>query len=171
MMARLVRALVGFHPRSIAIDIAFLNPRDADLDAKLAGALQEGPAVVAAIGNFDAVGPANATAQPGDLALAPRPSSVLWPIDLIRDAAQVGLANVSTDKSGVPRYIPMIYETPVGVVPSFALAAASQGLRRTGSLRSVSDRDRGTVESDGSRLSHAVALLWAQGKFQAHQRG
>ena len=128
MMARLVRALAGFLPRSIAIDIAFLNPRDADADAELANALKAGPAVVAAIGNFDVVDPSNVTAEPSDLALAPKPSSVLWPIDSIRDAAQVGLANVSTDKSGVPRYIPMIYETPDGVAPSFALAAASQGL-------------------------------------------
>src|ERR1700734_3610648 len=28
MMARLVRALASFHPRSIAIDIAFLNSKD-----------------------------------------------------------------------------------------------------------------------------------------------
>ena len=129
MMARLVRALAGFHPRSIAIDIAFLNPRDADVDAKLAAALKAVPAVVAAIGNFDAVNSSSATGEPSDLALAPKPSSVLWPIDSIRDAAQVGLANVSTDKSGVPRYIPMIYETPDGVVPSFALAAAFQALQ------------------------------------------
>ena len=129
MMARLVQALAGFHPRSIAIDIAFLNPRDADVDAKLAAALKAVPAVVAAIGNFDAVDSSSATAEPGDLALAPKPSSVLWPIDSIRDAAQVGLANVSTDTSGVPRYIPMIYETPDGVVPSFALAAAFQALQ------------------------------------------
>ena len=129
MMARLVRALAGFHPRSIAIDIAFLNPRDADVDAKLAAALKAVPAVVAAIGNFDAVDSSSATGEPSDLALAPKPSSVLWPIDSIRDAAQVGLANVSTDTSGVPRYIPMIYETPDGVVPSFALAAAFQALQ------------------------------------------
>jgi adenylate cyclase len=128
MMARLVRALASFHPRSIAIDIAFLNPGDADADAKLANALKAVPAVVAAIGNFDAVDPSNATPEPSDLALAPKPSSVLWPIDSIRDAAEVGLANVSTDKSGVPRYIPMIYQTPDGVAQSFALAAASQGL-------------------------------------------
>src|SRR6202021_1440687 len=48
MMARLVRALAGFHPRSIAIDIAFLKPLDADADAKLASALKAAPAVVAA---------------------------------------------------------------------------------------------------------------------------
>jgi adenylate cyclase len=129
MIARLVRVLASFHPRSIAIDIAFLNPRDAATDAELASALKAGPAVVAAIGDFDAVAPLNATAESSDLALAPRPSSILWPIDSIRDAAQVGLANVSTDSSGAPRYIPMIYQTPDGVIPSFALAAASQALQ------------------------------------------
>ncbi len=128
MVTRIVQALAGFHPRSIAIDVAFLNSKDAGADAELASALKLGPAVVAAIGVFGAIEPSGASAEAGDLALAPKPSSVLWPIDSVRDAAQVGLANVSTDSSGVPRYIPMIYQTADGVIPSFALAAASQGL-------------------------------------------
>jgi adenylate cyclase len=128
MIARIVRALAGLHPRSIAIDIAFLNPRDEEADAELAGALKAAPAVVAAIGVFDAADRSGGEAEPSDLALAPKPSSVLWPIQAIRDAAQVGLANISTDSSGVPRYIPMIYQTPDGVVPSFALAAVFEGL-------------------------------------------
>ena len=128
MMARIVRALAGFDPRSIAIDIAFLKPKDPDADAELANALKAAPTVVAAIGAFDAADRTGGETEPSDLALAPKPSSVLWPIDSIRDAAQVGLANVSTDSSGVPRYIPMIYQTPDGVLPSFALAAAFQAL-------------------------------------------
>jgi adenylate cyclase len=128
MAARIVRAVAGFHPRSIAVDIAFLNSKGEASDAELAGALKVAPAVVAAIGVFDSAEPSSGEAEPNDLALAPKPSSVLWPIDVIRDAAQVGLANVSTDSSGVPRYIPMIFQTPDGVAPSFALAAASQGL-------------------------------------------
>ena len=67
-------------------------------------------------------------ASPSELALAPEPSDVLWPTDAIREAAQVGLANVSTDASGIPRYIPMIFQIPDGVIPSFALAAASAAL-------------------------------------------
>jgi adenylate cyclase len=129
MISRIVRALAAFHPQSIAIDVAFLNARDAEADAELASALRTAPAVVAAIGVFDPVDPSGGEAEPNDLALAPAASSVLWPIDAIRDTAQVGLANVSTDSSGVPRYIPMIYRTPDGVVPSFALAAASEGLQ------------------------------------------
>jgi adenylate cyclase len=128
MMARLVEALAGFHPRSIAIDIAFIKPRDPGADADLAHALKLAPAVVAAIGDFDALDSREQAAQSSDLALAPAPSSVLWPIDAIRDAAEVGLANVSTDLSGVPRYVPMIYQTADGVIPSFALAVASQAL-------------------------------------------
>ena len=128
MMARIVRALAAFHPRSIAIDIAFLKPRDPDADADLARALKATPAVVAAIGDFEAADSSNRATEGSELAFAPKPSSVLWPIEAIRDAAQVGLANISTDSSGAPRYIPMIYQTPDGVLPSLALAAASQAL-------------------------------------------
>ena len=127
MTARIVRALAGFHPRSIAVDIAFLNSKGEEGDTELAGALKAAPAVVAAIGVFDTADRSEREAEP-DLALAPKPSSVLWPIEAIRDAAQVGLANISTDSGGVPRYVPMIFQTPDGVAPSFALAAASQGL-------------------------------------------
>ena len=128
MTARIVRALAGFHPRSIAVDIAFLNSKGEEGDTELAGALKAAPAVVAAIGVFDEADRSEREAEADDLALAPKPSSVLWPIEAIRDAAQVGLANISTDSSGVPRYVPMIFQTPDGVAPSFALAAASQGL-------------------------------------------
>ena len=127
MTARIVRTLAGFHPRSIAVDIAFLNSKGEEGDTELAGALKAAPAVVAAIGVFDAVDRSEREAEP-DLALAPKPSSVLWPIEAIRAAAQVGLANISTDSGGVPRYVPMIFQTLDGVAPSFALAAASQGL-------------------------------------------
>ena len=126
MTARIVRAVAQFHPRSIAVDIAFLNSKGEAADTELASALKSAPAVVAAIGVFDSAEAPEA--QGGDLALAPKPSSVLWPIDAIRDAAQAGLANISTDSGGVPRYIPMVFQTPDGVAPSFALAAAAQGL-------------------------------------------
>ena len=130
MMARIVRALGGF-PSPVDRD-RYRFPQTDEIrnaDAELARALKAAPTVVAAIGDFDAADPSAGPAESSDLALAPKPSSVLWPIQPIRDAAQVGLANVSTDSSGVPRYIPMIYQAPDGVIPSFALAAASQALQ------------------------------------------
>jgi adenylate cyclase len=127
-LARIVSALADAHPRAVALDIALLDPNVPEADAQLANALKSTTSVVAAIGLFGEGGHAREQPQSGELALAPEPSDVLWPTGSIRDAAQVGLANVSTDASGIPRYIPMIYQIPDGVIPSFALAAASAAL-------------------------------------------
>jgi adenylate cyclase len=156
MTARIVRAVAEFHPRSIAIDIAFLKPRDEGADQELARALKASPSVVAAIGDFDSINTPGRESETGDLALAPKPSSVLWPIDAIRDASQAGLANVSTDSSGVPRYIPMIYQTPDGAAPSFALAAASQALRAEPVLGA--DRIEIAGQSRGMDLGYHMPL-------------
>ena len=40
----------------------------------------------------------------------------------------MGLSNISTDRSGVPRYIPMLFESGGMIVPSFALASAAAAL-------------------------------------------
>jgi adenylate cyclase len=127
-LARIVRALAAAHPRAVALDIALLDPRSTEGDAELADALKSTNSVVAAIGLFGHGQHTGEASESADLALAPQPSEVLWPTDTIRDAAQIGLANVSTDASGIARYIPMIYQIPDGVIPSFALAAASAAL-------------------------------------------
>jgi len=130
-LARIVRAIADFHPRAVALDIAFPDSKGANPDAELADALRSTPSVVASIGIFgedDLSGkqpPSGVSSLSGDLSFVPKPSEVLWPTDAIRDATQTGLANVSTDSSGIPRYVPMIFEIPDGVAPSFALATVS----------------------------------------------
>ena len=124
-MTRIVRAIADRYPRAVVVDIAFPDAKDADADDALAEALKSVRSVVASIGVFAQGELAAARPQRAELALAPAPTRVLWPIDAIRDAAETGLANVSTDASGIPRYIPLIFETPDGVAPSLALAAAA----------------------------------------------
>jgi adenylate cyclase len=124
-LARIARAVADLHPKAVALDIAFPESKGAREDAELADALKTAPSIVASIGIFGEAERSPGQSQSPELALAPKPSKVLWPIDAIRDAAQTGLANVSTDSSGIPRYVPMIFEVPEGVAPSFALAAAS----------------------------------------------
>ncbi len=130
-LARLVRAIVDFRPQAVALDIAFPDSKGEKEDRELADALKLTTSVVASIGIFGEREPSGVgsdsdqSARSGDLALAPKPSKVLWPTDTIREATQTGLANVSTNSSGIPRYIPMIFEIPDGVAPSFALAVVS----------------------------------------------
>jgi adenylate cyclase len=124
-LAQITRAIADVHPRALALDVAFPESKGEREDAELANALKSAPSVVASIGIFGEGESRGGQTQAGELALAPKPSGVLWPTEAIRAAAQTGLANVSTDSSGIPRYVPMIFEVPEGVVPSFALAAAS----------------------------------------------
>jgi len=124
-LARIVRAIADRYPRAVVLDIAFPDAKGADADNALAEALKSTRSVVASIGMFAHSEPALARPQLAELALSPAPTRVLWPTGAIRDAAETGLANVSTDASGIPRYIPLIFETPDGVAPSLALAAAA----------------------------------------------
>ena len=124
-LARIVRAIAEHHPRAVALDIAFPDAKGVDEDSALAQALKLTKSVVASIGIFARGDGAPARPQLAERSLAPAPSEVLWPTEAIRDAAETGLANVSTDASGIPRYIPLIFETPDGVAPSLALAAAA----------------------------------------------
>ena len=125
LLARIVRAIVEARPRAVALDFAFPDPKGEQADEELAAALKSTASVVASIGIFGQDERSAEEPQSADFTLAPKPSQVLWPIDPIKNAAETGLANVSTDSSGVPRYVPMLFEPPDTIVPSFVLAAAS----------------------------------------------
>ena len=96
-LARIVRAIGDFHPRAVAVDIAFPDSKGAKADAELADALRLTPSVVASIGIFgkddlsSKPPQSGVSARSGDLSFAPKPSEVLWPTDSIRDATQTGL--------------------------------------------------------------------------------
>jgi len=130
VLARIIRGLAAYGPQVIAIDMLFLDPGDAQRDLELADALRSIRSVVAAMGLFDkSASPSSPDARlnSGELDLAPKPSSILWPMTSVRDATRTGLVNISTDHSGVPRYVPMIFGGDA-ITPSFALAVSSTAL-------------------------------------------
>ena len=96
-LANIVRAIADFHPRTVGLDLAFPDSKGEKEDADLAEALKSTTSVVASIGTFGESELSGERPQSGELALAPKPTGVLWPIAAIRDAAQAGLANVSTE--------------------------------------------------------------------------
>src|SRR5262245_51593485 len=94
-LARIIHGLAAHQPQAIAIDMLFLDPGDAQKDMELAAALRSTKVVVAAIGLFDkSRSSPSPDARSGQLDLAPTPSSILWPIAAVRDAARVGLVNL-----------------------------------------------------------------------------
>jgi adenylate cyclase len=127
-LAQIVRGIARLNPQVICVDILLLDPGNAEADRELADALHATRSVIGAVAQFghdDA--DEGASTGPGE-ALIPMPSHILWPQEIFRAAAQPGLSNVSTDRSGVPRYVPLLYDYQGAIVPSFALASAAAGL-------------------------------------------
>lgn len=129
MLARIVRSLAAGDPQVIAVDVLLLDPGPPDADRELVEALQSTKTVIGAIAVFDpkkAV-PRGEQAADGTAAL-PRPTQILWPQWQFRSVARLGVTNVSTDYSGVPRYAPLLFDANGMIVPSMALATAGAAL-------------------------------------------
>ena len=130
VLAQMIRALAAQHPQALAVNLLFLDPGNPEMDVELGDALGSIRSVVAAMGVFERAqsqtGPPMQV-QAGQFAGVPIASAIVWPIPAIRHAARSGLVNLTTDHAGVPRFIPMIYQAPNSIVPSFALAALSVG--------------------------------------------
>jgi adenylate cyclase len=127
VLAGLVRNLAAHKPQAVAFDMVFLDPVAPDVDAALADALRAIPAVVGAVGTFEAEG-AGVPAGRVERDDIPVTSNVLWPIPAIRNSARTGLVNMSTDRSGVPRFVPMLFHAGSELAPSLALAATAAAL-------------------------------------------
>ena len=153
VVSQIVRRLAAHGAQAVAVDILFVDPGSPDADSGLAEALRSTRAVVAAMAVFDgqASGASRARqVQSGQFAGAPVAADVVWPIQVIRDAARSGLVNIATDHGGVPRFVPMISFLGDGVVPSFALAVSSAALNAEPVL------DSETLELAGRRIGMDV---------------
>jgi adenylate cyclase len=121
VLARIVRGVAVQGPQAIAIDLLFLEAGEASADAELADALRSARSVIGAVG---------LVGTPERPAAAPVPAfdRLLWPTEVIRQAAQVGLVNVVTDRTGEVRYVPIVSQVPNTILPSFVLAASATAL-------------------------------------------
>jgi adenylate cyclase len=131
LLAQIVRALAAGNPQTVAIDLLLLDPGPPDGDRQLADALRSTRTVIGAAAIFDpkedAARGQSAVPANGD-AVLPRPTQILWPQADFRSVARSGLTNVSTDRAGVSRYVPLMFEAAGTIVPSFALATAAAAL-------------------------------------------
>lgn len=114
-ISRLIANIGRSGARALAVDILFADPGAGVSDIGLKEALASVPSVIAAAGNFDLVPQADGT---------PEVAGALWPQPTLREAAQAGLVNISTDAGGTPRYVPLLFLTDDAPQPSLALLAA-----------------------------------------------
>jgi adenylate cyclase len=125
-LARIVEAIARLEPKVVAVDLLLVDKGPDDADEALAKALAARPAVIAAAAVFPEASQSISTENDqGPLARLPRAEGFLLPLKKFADHAQIGIVNVATDQTGIPRSIPMLFRTNDAVEMSFPLRVAA----------------------------------------------
>jgi adenylate cyclase len=123
-LARIVDAIARLQPKVIAIDLLLVDRGSDDGDEALARSLTGRASVIAAAAVF-AQASQPIAAESGPLARLPRAERFLLPLKRFADHAEIGIANVTTDRGGTPSSIPMLFRTHDSIEMSFSLRAAA----------------------------------------------
>jgi len=123
-LARIVDAIARLQPKVIAIDLLLVDRGSDDGDEALARSLAGRASVIAAAAVF-AQASQPIAAENGPLARLPRAERFLLPLKRFADHAEIGIANVTTDRGGTPSSIPMLFRTHDSIEMSFSLRAAA----------------------------------------------
>ena len=120
-LAAIVDTVARFGPRAIAIDLLLIDRGSDDGDAILAQAFDKRPTAIAAAAVFAEAKQLIAAQESDPLAGLPRAEKFLLPLKLFADHAAVGVVNLTTDKSGTPRGVPMLFRSDDKIELSFPL--------------------------------------------------
>ncbi|MBM7047832.1 MULTISPECIES: CHASE2 domain-containing protein [Rhizobium] len=124
-LAKIVDAIAALGPKTVALDMLLLDPGDEAGDAALEQSLKRTNAVLAAAGIFPESRQRVVDDSKEPLARVPSALQFLEPQQRFADAASYGVVNVQTDKTGTPRFVPMLFRSGERIEPSFSLRVVS----------------------------------------------
>lgn len=124
-LAKIIDAIAALGPKTIALDMLLLDAGDEAGDAALEQSLKRTSAVLAAAGIFPESRQRVVDDSKEPLARVPSALQFLEPQKRFADAASYGVVNVQTDKTGTPRFLPMLFRSGERIEPSFSLRVAS----------------------------------------------
>ena len=123
-LAQLIDEIARLKPKSIAIDMLFVDPGPAEGDRALVASLANSKTLIAAAAIF-AQGKQMTNAGSDALERVPDATSFLLPLKQFAEVAPIGIVNVATDQSGTPRFIPMVFKSGDQIQASFPLRAVA----------------------------------------------
>ncbi|WP_201859975.1 CHASE2 domain-containing protein [Microvirga soli] len=134
-MAQLVSNVGRMQPKVVALDILFVDPGPTEGDLALATALGETRSVLAAAGLFERNAQHSSSPAPPASDDFPTVQRLLLPIETLAHVSALGVVNIATDPSGVPRHIPLLVRSGSQIIPSFPLRSVSIATARDPALR------------------------------------
>ncbi|WP_037071100.1 CHASE2 domain-containing protein [Rhizobium sp. CF142] len=127
-LAQLVTSIGALKPEALALDILLVDPDTEEGDAALATAIGATPSIIAGAATFpQSLQSVTANAE-DPLAAIPEAQQLLLPQPRFAEAAALGIVNVATDQSGVPRFIPLFSRAADRLDAAFPLRVASVAL-------------------------------------------
>ena len=124
-LAKIIDAIAALGPKTIALDMLLVDPGDEAGDAALEQSLKRTNVVLAAAGIFPESSQRVVDDSKEPLARVPSALQFLEPQQRFADAASYGVVNVQTDKTGTPRFVPMLFRSGERIQPSFSLRVVS----------------------------------------------
>jgi len=124
-LAAIVDGIARLAPRVIALDFLLLDRTNDQGDAALAQTFDKQPTVIAAAAVFPEAKQSIDTEENDPLASLPRADKFLLPLQTFTDRAAVGVVNLTKDKSGTPRGVPLLFRTRDQIELSFPLSVAA----------------------------------------------
>jgi adenylate cyclase len=155
-LARLVETIAKLQPKVIAVDLLLVDRGPDDGDDALAKSLAGRPTAIAAAAVFPEARQSIAADDDGPLARLPQAERFLLPLKKFADVAEIGIVNVATDRSGVPRSIPMLFRTSDRIEMSFPLRVAALAIGKEPTIEP--DRlvfERRSISTD---VDHALPI-------------
>ncbi|UCI06482.1 CHASE2 domain-containing protein [Mesorhizobium sp. B1-1-8] len=129
-LARLVDKIASFRPKAVALDVLLVDPMAKDSDAALARSLSRSASVIAAAAVYRGGSQSVVAEGEGPLTRVPDAERFLWPLKPFSDAAAVGVVNVITDRTGTPRFVPLLFRSADRLEAAFSLRVAATAARQ-----------------------------------------
>jgi adenylate cyclase len=124
-LAKIVDGIAQLQPAAIAVDLLLVDRTQNEDDATLAHAFDRRPTAIAAAAIFAQATQSVDVAEGGPLADLPRAERFLLPLQDLADHAAIGVVNITTDQSGTPRAVPMLFRTGDRIEMSLPLRIAA----------------------------------------------
>ncbi len=124
-LAKIIDGIARFEPKVVVVDLLFVDPGSEAGDQALEKSLSKTSSVIAGAAVF-AEGKQWIDGDKDEtLAGVPSADRFLLPLQRFADQAAVGVVNVATDRTGTPRFVPMLFRVGNRIEASLPLRVAT----------------------------------------------
>ena len=170
-IGRMVDRITGLGAKAVALDLLLLDQGESREDEALAASLSRAPAVIAAAAVFPGGRQWLGEEGGGLLDEIPEAERFLLPLPAFSEAAAVGVVNVATDRTGAPRFVPLLFQAEGRIEASLPLRVAALAVGADPEIDAGQRRAGAADHPDGSGHVLPLAFYGPRGTIRTISAG